>query len=389
MKELIVCNRNNRKIIGLVEEEELVELYEEDSNNRSIEGNIYIGKVQNVIVGLQSAFVNIGEKRNAFIHVKDVLPKLDITKQEKTEYPPISSLVKSGMPIIVEVKKEAVDKKGPRLSTHITITSRLIVYMPNSGFVTISQKIEDENERKRLKEIVEKYLPEGTGAIIRTTAEGKSEEEIKKDIDYIVGKWERIQEKDVDVVPKLIYDKGGILRKTIVDLVDAKLDRIVVHSKEDFEKIKEIEEEIGVDVEIEFDENIFERNNLDKQIKNALNQKVWLENGGFINIDKTEALVAIDVNSGKYIGKKDVEQTITQVNLEAAKEIAKQIRLRDISGIIVIDFIDMQKQEDKDKIIAEMKKAIKKDRSKVQIEDFTKLNLMEITRKHINSKKFD
>ncbi|MCR5185875.1 MAG: Rne/Rng family ribonuclease [Clostridia bacterium] len=389
MKELIVCNRNNRKIIGLVEEEELVELYEEDSNNRSIEGNIYIGKVQNVILGLQSAFVNIGEKRNAFIHVKDVLPKLDITKQEKGEYPPISSLVKSGMPIIVEVKKEAVDKKGPRLSTHITITSRLIVYMPNSEFVTISQKIENEKERKRLKDIVEKHLPEGTGAIIRTTAEGKSEEEIKKDIDYIVEKWDRIQEKDVDVVPKLIYDKGGILRKTIVDLVDAKLDRIVVQNKEDYEKIKEIEEEIGVDVEIELDENIFERNNLEKQIKNAVNQKVWLENGGFINIDKTEALIAIDVNSGKYIGKKDVEQTITQVNLEAAREIAKQIRLRDISGIIVIDFIDMQKQEDKDKIIAEMKMAIKKDRSKVQIEDFTKLNLMEITRKHINSKKFD
>ena len=389
MKELIVCNRNDRKLIGLLEEEELVELYEEDDDNRSIEGNIYVGKIQNVIVGLQSAFVNIGEKRNAFIHVKDVLPKLDITKQEQSEYPPISKLVKSGMPIIVEVKKEAVDKKGPRLSTHITITSRLIVYMPNSEFITISQKIEDEKERKRLKSIVEKYLPKGTGAIIRTTAEGKSEDDIKKDIEYIVNKWERIQNKSVDKVPQLIYDKGGILRKTIVDLVDAKLDKIVVNNKVDCEKIKNIADEIGVDIEVALDEEILSRYNLEKQIKSAVNQKVWLKNGGFINIDKTEALVAIDVNSGKYIGKKDVEQTITQVNLEAANEIAKQIRLRDISGIIVIDFIDMQKQEDKDKIIAEMKKAIKKDRSKVQIEDFTKLNLMEITRKHINSKKFD
>ena len=389
MKELIVCNRNDRKLIGLLEEEELVELYEEDDDNRSIEGNIYVGKIQNVIVGLQSAFVNIGEKRNAFIHVKDVLPKLDITKQEQVEYPPISKLVKSGMPIIVEVKKEAVDKKGPRLSTHITITSRLIVYMPNSEFITISQKIEDEKERKRLKSIVEKYLPKGTGAIIRTTAEGKSEDDIKKDIEYIVNKWERIQNKSVDKVPQLIYDKGGILRKTIVDLVDAKLDKIVVNNKVDCEKIKNIADEIGVDIEVALDEEILSRYNLEKQIKSAVNQKVWLKNGGFINIDKTEALVAIDVNSGKYIGKKDVEQTITQVNLEAANEIAKQIRLRDISGIIVIDFIDMQKQEDKDKIIAEMKKAIKKDRSKVQIEDFTKLNLMEITRKHINSKKFD
>ena len=389
MKELVVCNRNNRKVIGLVEEEELVELYEEDDDNKSIEGNIYVGKVQNVIVGLQSAFVNIGEKRNAFIHVKDVLPKLDITKQEQVEYPPINSLLKSGVPIIVEVKKEAVDKKGPRLSTHITITSRLVVYMPNSEFITISQKIEDEKERNRLKDIVKKYLPLGTGAIIRTTAEGKSEEEIQKDIEYIVSKWEKIQGKSVEIVPQLIYDKGGILRKTIVDLVDANLDKIVVDCKKDYEKIKDIEDEIGVDVKIELNEEILEKYNLEKQIKNAFNQKVWLKNGGFINIDKTEALVAIDVNSGKYIGKKDVEQTITQVNLEAANEIAKQIRLRDISGIIVIDFIDMQKQEDKEKIIAEMKKAIKKDRSKVQIEDFTKLNLMEITRKHINSKKFD
>ncbi len=389
MKELIICNRNDRKVIGLVEDEELVELYEEDSENRSIEGNIYIGKVQNVITGLQSAFVNIGEKRNAFIHVKDVIPKVDITKQEKQDFPSINKIIRTGMPIIVEVKKEAVDRKGPRLSTHITLTSRLIVYMPNSEFITISQKIEDEKERERLKKIVSKYLPPDTGAIVRTSAENKSEEEIKKDVLYITKKWEDIKNTSVDEMPKLIYDKGGIIRKTIVDLVDTNLDKIVVENEKDIPKINEILDEIDANFEVEYDQNILEKYNLEKQINSIANNKVWLKNGGFINIDKTEALVAIDVNSGKFIGKKDVEQTIIQVNLAAVYEIAKQIRLRDISGIIVIDFIDMQKQEDKEMIISEMKKAIRKDRSKVQIEDFTKLNLMEITRKHINSKKYD
>lgn len=389
MKELIICNKNDRKLVGLVENEELVELYEEDENNKSIEGNIYIGKVQNVITGLQSAFINIGEKRNAFIHVKDVLPKVDVTKQNKTENLSINKIIKSGMPIIVEVKKEAVDKKGPRLSTHITLTSRLIVYMPNSGFITISQKIENEKERERLKAIVSKYLPSGTGAIIRTSAENKSEEDIKKDIDYITQKWNEIKSINVHEIPQLIYDKGGIIRKTIVDLADTNLDRIVVEDPQDIELIDNIKNEIDSKLKVECDKDILQKYNLEKQINSTYNRKIWLKSGGFINIDKTEALVAIDVNSGKYIGKGNVEQTITAVNLEAVYEIAKQMRLRDISGIIVVDFIDMLEQKDKDLIVSEMKKAIRKDRSKVQVEDFTKLNLMEITRKHINSKKYE
>lgn len=389
MKEIIICNYNQKRFIGLLEEEVLTEMYEQEDNNKSIEGNIYIGKVQNVITGLQSAFVNIGESKNAFIHVKDVLPKVDITKEEIKNVPNINKLIRPGDPIIVEVKKEAVDKKGPRLSTHITLTSRLVVYMPNSSFITVSQKIEDKKERDRLIKIVKKFIPEGTGAIIRTSSYGKSEEEIKKDILYITKKWESIKKINVESVPKLIYDKGGIIRKTIIDLADSGLDKIVIEDEKDYDMTKTILNELDIDIKIEIDEEILEKYNLRRQIKATSYKKVLLESGAFINIDKTEALVAIDVNSGKYIGKKDVEETITAVNLEAVHEIAKQIRLRDISGIIVIDFIDMHKDEDKKLIISEMKKAIKNDRSKVQIEDFTKLNLMEITRKHINSKKFD
>lgn len=387
MKELVICSTDNRKIIALIEDEELVEKYEEDEEDKSIEGNIYVGKVQNVLTGLQSAFVNIGEKRNAFIHVKDILPKVDITKNEEVEEKPINKLIKPGDPLIVEVKKEAVDKKGPRLSTHISLTSRFVVFMPNADFVTVSQKIEDEDEKLRLKEIVSKYLPDGTGAIIRTVAEGRAEEEIKTDILKTIEKWKNIKLKKVEKFPQKIYDKGGVLKKTIVDLVDSNLDKIVIENENDLEMVQSILDEIDSNINVEVDKNILSKYSLEKQMKQAENKKVWLKSGAFITIDKTEALVAIDVNSGKFIGKDDAEETITAVNIEAAKEISKQIRLRDISGIIVIDFIDMQKEENKNAVIAEIVKNSKKDRSKVQVEEFTKLNLMEITRKHINSKK--
>lgn len=386
-KELIICNYNDKKLIALLENEELVERYEEDENDKSIEGNIYVGKVQNILTGLQSAFVNIGEKKNAFIHVKDILPKVDITKENLVDTKPINELVKPGDPLIVEVKKEAIDKKGPRLSTHITLTSRFVVFMPNATFVTVSQKIEDEKERDRLKAIVEKYLPEGTGAIIRTVAENHSEEDLKEDLLKTIEKWKNIQSKQIEKFPQKIYDKGGVLKKTIVDLVDSNLDRIILEDENDRENIQDILNEIGTDVKLEVDNEIAVKKGLAKQIEDSKNVKVWLKSGAFITIEKTEALVAIDVNSGKFIGKKDVEETIKAVNIEAAKEISKQIRLRDISGIIIIDFIDMKLDESKQEVIDEIVKASKKDRSKIQVEEFTKLNLMEITRKHINSKK--
>ncbi len=387
MKELIVFNSNNKKVIALVEDEELVEKYEEDEENKSIEGNIYVGKVQNVLTGLQSAFVNIGEKKAAFIHAKDILPKIDITKQEYQEEKPINELIKPGDPIIVEVKREAIDKKGPRLSTHISLSSRFIVFMPNATFITVSQKIEDEKEKERLKNIAKKYLPEGTGAIIRTVAESHSEEEIKEDILKSIENWKNIKEINIDKIPQKIYDKGGIIKKTVIDLVDSNLDKIVLQNEKDMKLIRNILEEIGTNIEIEINDSILEKYSLEKQLRALKTNKIWLKSGAFITIDKTEALVAIDVNSGKFIGKKDVEETVTAVNLEAAKEISKQIRLRDISGIIIIDFIDMYEEKNKKAVINEIIKNSKKDRSKIQIEEFTKLNLMELTRKHINSKK--
>lgn len=387
MKELIVFKQDNKRIIALIEDGELVEKYQEDESDKSIEGNIYVGKVQNIITGLQSAFVNIGEKRTAFIHCKDILPKVDITKNEKQEIPNINKLIKPGDPLIVEVKREAVDKKGPRLSTHINLSSRFVVVMPNASFVTVSQKIEKEEERNRLKEIAQKYLPENMGAIIRTVAENIKEEELREDIEKTLEKWQKIKEIPIEKIPQKIYDKGGILKKTIVDLVDSGLDRIILREKDNYDEIKAILAEIGAEAKIEIDPEILSKYSLEKQFEQLRSNKVFLKSGGFITIDKTEALVAIDVNSGRFIGKKEVEETVLAVNLEAAKEISKQIRLRDISGIIIIDFIDMSMPESKALVQQEIMKNSKKDRSRVQVEEFTKLNLMEITRKHINSKK--
>ena len=230
-------------------------------------------------------------------------------------------------------------------------------------------------------------MPENTGAIVRTVAANADEKLIKADIEKTLEKWKKIQEIPVEKLPQKIYDKGGILKKTIIDLVDNKLDKIVLRDEGELEEVNAILEEIESKTKVEIDPNILSKYSIEKQLEKMKSNKVFLKSGGFITIDKTEALIAIDVNSGKFIGKKDVEETVLAVNLEAAKEISKQIRLRDISGIIIIDFIDMKLESSKKAVQDEILKNSKKDRSKVQVEEFTKLNLMELTRKHINSKK--
>ncbi len=390
MKEIIIYEENENKTIMYLENQKILEKYEENENNRTIEGNIYIGKVQNILSGLQAAFVDLGNGKNAFIHLKDILPKRNIVEEPKLDEAEknlkIKDYVKTGMPIIVEVKRDETSNKGARVSTHISLKGRFIVYMPNATFVTVSQKITDKIKREELVDITKKYLPENTGAIIRTVSENATEEQIKEDIQKQVEKWEKIKKMEVEKYPKEIFNAGGIIKKIIIDLADNKLDRIVVNTETMKNKVNEILEEIDKKIEVVYTkENILDWYNIRKELQGASNRKVWLKNGGFITIDKTEALTAVDVNSGKFVGKNNLEETIFQVNEQAANEIAKQIRLRDIGGIILIDFIDMYTDEHKKKIINIMKEKTKADRSRVQIEEFTKLNLLELTRKHICS----
>lgn len=394
MQELLVDVKDNKKEILLIENGKLIEKYEEHGQER-IEGNIYIGIVENVLPGMQAAFVNIGKDKNTFIHIRDVIPKVSNETGNKnedfTEYN-IKDYLKIGMPILVQVKKDSTNKKGARISTHLSIPGRFSVIMPNENFITISQKINNEEERKRLKEIVKKNIPEGYGAIIRTSAESKKEEEIIEDLKKNIAKYEKIQEeykeeiqKSKKIEAKLLYESEGIIQKLLIDLMDQGLYRIVTNDKETYDIINKKLKEEKVDIKLEVEDNLIEKYNLEKQLEELSNRKIWLKCGGFITIDKTEALTAIDVNSGKYTGKKDLEQTIFTVNKEATVEIAKQLRLRDIGGIIIIDYIDMQDKENEEKIIELFKENLKKDRSKTQIVGFSKLNLLEMTRKHMCS----
>lgn len=394
MQELLVDVKNNKKEILLIENGKLIERYEEHGQER-IEGNIYIGIVENVLPGMQAAFVNIGKDKNTFIHIRDVIPKVSNETGNKnedfTDYN-IKDYLKIGMPILVQVKKDSTNKKGARISTHLSIPGRFSVIMPKENFITISQKINDETERKRLKEIVQKNIPEGYGAIIRTSAELKKEEEIVEDLKRNIAKYEKIQkeynkeiQKGKTIKSKLLYKSESIIQKLLIDLMDQDLYCIVTNDETTYDIIDKKLKEYKSEIKLELENNLIEKYNLGKQLEDLNNRKIWLKCGGFITIDKTEALTAIDVNSGKYTGKKDLEQTIFTVNKEATIEIAKQLRLRDIGGIIIVDYIDMQNKENEEKIIELFKENLKKDRSKTQIIGFSKLNLLEMTRKHICS----
>ena len=393
MTEIFVRKNKAKKEIALVENGILVEYYEEDNRQNRKEGNIYIGIVKDIIEGMQSAFVNIGTEKNSFIHLKDVLPKVDETKEKLDTSINIKDVIKPNQKILVQVKKDSNEKKGARVSTHINLPSKYVVLMPNTDIVTISQKIEDKKEQERLIELVRENLSKNNGAIIRTSAEGKGQEVID-DIKKIEAKWNKITETNIDPnnnKPKLLYKSEDILEKILMDLIENNISRIIVNAKNEKEEIEKVLKENveykDIKVELKEKENIFDIYDIEKQIEKSKNRKVWLKCGGFITIDKTEALTAIDVNTGKYTGNKNLEQTIFKVNKEATIEIAKQIRLRDTGGIIIIDYIDMGAKEDKDKIVELLKEELKKDRTKTQVEGFTKLDLMEMTRKHICSHK--
>jgi len=392
MKEIIINRHENKRQILLIEDGNLVEKYNEDDNTNRIEGNIYVGVVENVLQGMQSAFVNIGQEKNTFIHLKDILPKVDVKDGIQEESRNIKDVIKSGMPLLIQVKKDFIESKGAKVSTHISLNNRYIVFMPNTTIVTISQKIEDEKEKERLMNIAHKYLPKNCGAIIRTSAENKPEEVIKKDIEIANEKWNNInklyeESKEKNGFPKLVYKSHNVIKKLLIDLLDKDLEKIAVNTDEDYEYLKKILEEFNANIKLIKEQKDFlkERPIIKDQLEKTEKRKVWLKCGGFITIDKTEALTAIDVNSGKYIGKDNVETTIYKVNKEASIEIAKQLKLRDIGGIIIIDYINMQLEENNQKIIEVLKEEFKKDRTKTQIIGFSKLNLLELTRKHICS----
>ena len=395
MQELLINVSNNQKDILLLENGKLTERYIEEEGQERLEGNIYLGIVENVLPGMQAAFVDIGKEKNTFIHIRDILPKVSNetgNKNENFSKYDIKEYLKDGNPVLVQVKKDSTNKKGARISAHLSLPGRFVVIMPNEDFITISQKIDNENERNRLKSILKKYVPKEFGAIVRTSAVSKSEEDISSDLKKtlniyknIKSKYDKEIQKGRNAKPQLLYKSEDIVNRILTDLMDQDLYRIVTNDKDVFSQVQDKLKEAKKEIKLEIQENILEMYNIQKQLEELENRKVWLKCGGFITIDKTEALTAIDVNSGKYTGKKELEQTIFTVNKEATIEIARQLRLRDIGGIIIIDYIDMQDEENEKKIIELFEENLKKDRSKTQIVGFSKLNLLEMTCKHMCS----
>lgn len=393
MTEIIIQTVENGKQIALIENGKLIEYYEEDKEYRRREGNIYIGIVKDVINGMQSAFVDIGTEKNSFIHLKDILPKVDETKETPNQNIEISKIVKTNQKLLVQVKKDSNEKKGARVSSHINLPGKYIALLPNTDIVTISQKIEDKKEQERLLKLVKENLSQGNGAIIRTSAHNK-EKEVIEDIKKVEKKWNDIIQTSINPElkePQLLYKSEDILEKMLMDLANKDVKKVTINDlnvKKELEAFKKENHEYNnLEIVLSKVENLLDIYDLEKQIEKMQNRKIWLKCGGFITIDKTEALTAIDVNTGKYVGNQSLEQTIYKVNQEATVEIAKQLRLRDIGGIIIIDYIDMKNKENKEKIQGILEEELKKDRSKTQVEGFTKLDLMELTRKHICSHK--
>lgn len=373
MREIRIKVDSNEKVVTLIENYNIVERYIINSQE-NLEGKIYVGVIKNIIPGIKAAFVDIGKNKNAFIHFDDIYK--------------INEEIKLNKKILVQVQKNPIKQKGAKLTTNIKLTGRQIVLMPRTSFITSSRKIEDEAKKQELKKIVEKYIPSNVGAIIRTSCTSATEEEIKQDIQRLLKRWEKIQKELVEResdLPYLIEENNDIIKSLILGTADAEMDKIITNNEE-FNK--EVEHFLKIynltdKVKVEFEKDVFEKYTMQKELNDLANNKIWLKCGGHIVIDKTEALTAIDVNSGKCVGKNNLEDTIFKVNAEAAKEIAKQIRLRDIGGIIVIDFIDMKEDNNKTKLLNYFEEETKKDRSKVQIEGFSRLNLLELTRKQM------
>ena len=399
MLELFINKKEDEKQILLTEEGKLIEYYNSKNIENRNEGNIFVGIVKDILVGMNAAFVDIGTEKNSYIQAKDIIPQLDekktenkekIAAQEKID---IRKIIKPNQRILVQVRKDSNELKGARISTHITIPSKYIVFMPNTDIITISQKIINKQEQERLLKIVKENLGNGNGAVIRTSAIGK-EQEIIDDINRVKQQWEKIKKEfqsSAEKKPQILYKSPSILQKMLIDLPSRDIEAIISNDKKELDDVKryiaEDKELKNVEFKLIPTKKLESTYDLNSQVEKIEKRKIWLKCGGFITIDPTEALTAIDVNTGKYTDGKNLNDIIYKVNEQATHEIAKQIRLRDIGGIIIIDYIDMFRKGDKEKIKETLEEILKEDRAKTQVEGFTKLNLMEMTRKHICSHK--
>ena len=404
-KEIYISESMGESRIAIIEDGTLVEVYVEKQDQQRMVGNIYKGKVENVLPGMQAAFVDIGYDINAFLpfseienpaYLMDVDESEDSSSNNKTNRKSnkhandnVNVDLKTGQSIFVQVIKEAFAGKGPRITTEVAIPGRLLVLVPNSKYVGISKKIWDKYERRRLKKLVSSLKDNDAGIIVRTVAEGKSEELIKNDLQNLENNWQKIlkasnQKKDVE----LLYEDLETASSVIRDLFTPDISKIVIDSKKLYKKINSYLEDVSPNMASRLEhykikKPLFESMGIENEIDKLLRPKVWLKSGAYLIIEKTEAMVVVDVNSGRFVGKKNHEENSLKINLEACKEVARQLRLRDLSGLVVIDFIDMKNESNRKKIYYELRKELKKDRAKVAVSPISDFGLLEMTRQRI------
>ncbi len=388
--ELLINVTPSETRVAMIEQGILQEVHIEREAKRGIVGNIYKGRVSRVLPGMQAAFVDIGLDKAAFLHASDIVPHTEcVAENEKKQFQvrDIAELVRQGQDIVVQVVKDPLGTKGARLTTDITLPSRYLVFMPGAAHVGVSQRIELETERERLKSTVLPYCDENGGFIIRTAAEAADSQELAQDAAFLKHLWQKICERRAKYKTRsMLYGELGVAQRILRDFVGTELNRILVDSRLAFESLIEFTSEFVPELTERLqlyhgDKPIFDMYDAENEIQRSLERKVELKSGGYLIIDQTEAMTTVDINTGAFVGRRNLEETIFNTNIEATQAIARQLRLRNLGGIIIIDFIDMVQEEHRRRVLQSLEQALSRDRVKTNINGFTQLGLVEMTRK--------
>lgn len=412
MKRDILINATPRETrVGILEDEQLVELLVDRPDTRRMVGDVFVGRVDAVHPGIQAAFVNIGTEKSAFLHASDLVDPSEADedpdeaedespdeesekpkrgRRKRVDAPPIQDVVKKGQDLIVQVTKESISTKGPRVTAQVSLAGRFLVYMPFASKVGVSRKIGDRAQRQRLREQVQSVLPEKSGGVIvRTVSEDATPDNFKRELDTLMAQWKRILKKTKHVkAPAVVHRETSLTRGIMRDVLSSKVERVYVDSKQLHNEIGEyltgVAPELIERVQLYDDsEPLFDKFDIEQEIRDLFKRRCDLPSGGYLIIEPTEALVSVDVNSGRYTGKKDAEATILRTNMEAAREVARQIRLRDVGGIIVCDFIDMELKGNREKVLNELRTHLARDRARTKAFAVSDLGLIEMTRQRV------
>lgn len=390
-KQIIINSGLREKRAGILVDNKLEDVLLETDTYDQIASNIYRGRVRDVLAGMQAAFVDIGAEKNAFLHISDIYPLLNKKQKDKWNKKQLSikHVLQPGQEIMVQVAKEAIGSKGPKATCKISIPGRYFVLLPFENRIGVSRRIEDNNKRERLKSIARSFTGNKFGVIVRTNARDKKKSVLRNDYNYLTNIWKTVQHRyRNNRAPVLIYRHVELIKLIVRDYLSTDINKVVVDDRDVYEELLEKTKKIAPHLKnrvfyYKEDTPIFENYGIEKEMEKIFRRKVWLDSGGYIIIDSTEALVSIDVNTGKYIGEDNLQKTVFKTNMEAAREIARQLKLRDIGGIIIIDFIDMNKKEHQNQVLDTLKDELSKDRTKTGVLGLTQLGLVEMTRQKV------